>query len=203
MAEAISQSRGRMQFLLLATLFCAPLIAAYTLYFGFPESRPRGTTNYGELVSPARPLPALPLVGADGAPRDESALKSRWTLIQFADGGCGQDCLARLVLSRQTRTALHEKRDRVLRVLIVENRAQAALIGERVAAEQPDLLVLAEAAGSGTLARFFDGASSGTLYLIDPLGNWLMSYPSGAPIEEDFKGLEKDLNKLLRLSKIG
>lgn len=203
MAEALSQSRGRLQFLLLATLFCAPLIGAYSLHFGFPSQRPTSTTNYGVLENPARPLPALLLEQTDGTGVDETQFRGRWTLVQFAGGSCESDCRARLVLSRQTRTAMHEKRDRVARVLIAADAASASALRAELSTEQPDLDVLVEPVGQEALSSFLGGAVPGTLYLIDPLGNWLMSYPAGQPIEEEFKGLQKDLKKLLRLSKIG
>ena len=46
--------------------------------------------------------------------------------------------------------------------------------------------------------NFFDLAE-GRLYLVDPLGNLMMSYERGAPV----KGLLDDLKKLLNLSHIG
>jgi hypothetical protein len=40
-----------------------------------------------------------------------------------------------------------------------------------------------------------------SLYLVDPFGNWLMTYaPTPGPegLQQDFKGMQKDLNKLLK-----
>ena len=59
-------------------------------------------------------------------------------------------------------------------------------------------------APAAILAPFpsYDGvpvSAAGRIYLIDPLGNLLMSYPASAPD----KALLTDVKKLLRLSHIG
>ena len=53
-----------------------------------------------------------------------------------------------------------------------------------------------------TCSRAANGAAAlaaGRLYLVDPLGNLMMSYERDAPV----KGLLDDLKKLLNLSHIG
>ena len=42
-------------------------------------------------------------------------------------------------------------------------------------------------------------AGAQTLYLIDPLGNWMMVYPGPS----EYKGILKDIKRLLRVSQIG
>jgi hypothetical protein len=76
-----------------------------------------------------------------------------------------------------------------------------------VAAEHVDLLVARlgdDAASNQLLAKFpaVDGVASdkaGRLYLVDPLGNLVLSYSAAAPD----KALLTDVKKLLRLSHIG
>ena len=76
-----------------------------------------------------------------------------------------------------------------------------------VATEHVDLQVAIlgdDADSQALLAKFpaFGGvapAAAGRLYLIDPLGNLVLSYPAAAPD----KALLTDLKKLLRLSHIG
>ena len=45
----------------LALLFFAPLALAFYLYYGHGTWHPGGRVNSGDLVQPARPLPALAL----------------------------------------------------------------------------------------------------------------------------------------------
>ena len=53
--------RGRRQLVALAALFFVPLAVAFWLYYGADGWRPGGGTNKGELIDPARPLPAVSL----------------------------------------------------------------------------------------------------------------------------------------------
>ena len=69
---------------------------------------------------------------------------------------------------------------------------------------QSDGVYLCSAADERRLLEAFaaDGVSAeeaGRVYLVDPLGNLLMTYPPGT----DPRSLSKDLEKLLRLSRIG
>jgi hypothetical protein len=41
--------------------------------------------------------------------------------------------------------------------------------------------------------------SDGRIYLIDPLGNWVLAWPA----DPDIKALAKDLGRVLRASQIG
>ena len=99
--------------------------------------------------------------------------------------------------------------------MIVERQKQVAVerrqIGTQLdsaffAQEHPDLLVLRLQGPDATrlvepIPAYADGpvGDSGRVYLVDPLGNLLMSYPASAPD----KALLTDVKKLLRLSHIG
>lgn len=198
------QARGRLQFLLLATLFFAPLLAACVLYFFFPTVRPEGTVNYGRLVDPARPLPALVLVDAGGEDRSAEALHGRWTMVHLAGADCDARCEARLLMSRQVRTAMNEKRSRVHRLLVVPDREALERQRAQLAGMHPDLQILAdEGKRASSAAAFFAAAPQGAILLVDPLGNWMMTYPAGAETQVEFKGMQKDLKKLMRISQVG
>lgn len=195
--------RGRVQFLLLASLFFLPLLASYALYFLFPEFRPSGTTNYGQLINPAQPVPEMRFADAEGKPQDQSVFRGRWSYVVLASGSCDETCEHRLVLLRQVRLIMNEKRSRVQRLLVVENPTDVAALATGLAKEHPDLRVLAEAGAPGArLSDFLQPKEAGA-YLIDPHGNWLMVYPLSNEVQVDFKGVQKDLKRLLRLSQIG
>ena len=197
-----SRLTGRTQFVLLALLFFAPFVAAWGLYFYFPDARPTGTTNYGQLVNPPLPLPNWSLMEPDGSASTTEALRGKWLLIQLVDGSCDRLCTDRLVTTRQMRTALAAERERLLRVVIGNDAAGLAALQARLAAEQPDvswhaIADLAEA------RRFFGSSDAEALFLVDPVGNYLMLYPGGHGVQADFKGMQKDINKLLKLSRLG
>lgn len=194
-----AQTAGRRQFLLLAALFAAPIIAAVVLY-NVPELQPKGRTQYGELVTPARPLPELQLLDADGKPAAPEAFLGRWTLFYLGAGPCERSCEDKLFQVRQVRTLLNEKRLRVQRVYLAEDAAALAAIKGRLGAGHPDLRYFSEAGPAGARARdFFQPSDPDAIYLVDPLGNWLMVYPAAS----DYKGMLKDIKKLLRQSQIG
>lgn len=201
----INRRRSRAQFILLAVLFFAPFLIAYCANWFFPDWSPQGRVNYGQLITPVRPVPELALRDAQGQPLNSNPLRGKWTLVQLATDGCNEACLRELVLTRQTWATFAANRDRVQRLLIAADGVDVAALKARLGAEQPDLQWLLDAAGPQSAAAFFAEAQPHGLMLVDPLGNWLMVYPHAADeaaVKRDFKGLQKDINKLLRLSSI-
>lgn len=201
--DAAAIARGRRQLLLIAALFFVPLVLAFLLYYG-PGWRPSGGTNKGDLLTPAIPLPPVALRRPEGTLADADVLRHKWTIAYLGDGACDERCRQALQLSRQSRIALNKDMDRVQRVFLVTGHCCNSAF---LAAEHPDLVVLLladDAASQALLAKIpaFEGvepARAGRLYLIDPLGNLVLSYPAQAPD----KALLTDVQKLLRLSHIG
>ena len=194
---------SRRQFLLLLANFAMPVLAAYTVYFLFPGLRPTGTTNYGQLVQPARPLPALNLVDVDGKPAGAGLFKGRWSMVYLAPADCAEACGQRVYHSRQIRTAMDRDARRVQRVYIAPDSTALAAARTLFATEHPDLVLLADAGAPGSrAAEFFQGAPADALLMVDPLGNWFMVYAPKADANADFKGIVKDLKKLLRQSQV-
>jgi len=210
MSTIAAQTRGRLQFILLATLFFAPMLFATLLYFVFPQWRPAGTVNYGELMIPAKPADPmqLPWVDAEATAPTEALYRGKWTLVVIAGGACDAVCADRLLMTRQVRTALNDKRDRVRRVAVfstVEAReAYRAELGERL----EDLVLVTDAPEHPLASQAFFTApglapDARAIYLIDPLGNWMMRYPGGPERDVEFRGIKKDLSKLLSVSQVG
>ena len=178
--------RSRTQIWILVALFFAPLALAFLLYYGGGGWRPPGSTNKGELISPPRPLP------------DAAAWHGKWTLVYVGDGRCDEQCRAALLLTRQTRLALNADMTRVRRVFLATGNCCDRTYLE---AEHPDLGVeqVDNAAGAALLGTFPDVAS-GSIYIVDPLGNLMMRHAPSAGLSKD---LLEDLRKLLKLSHIG
>lgn len=194
MSDETGKRAGRLKLALVVVLFTAPLVLASLLYFALPApSAPGERTNAGELLEPVRPLPGLALKDNDGQPLFED----QWTLLTVAPQGCGETCRSRLADTRQVRAMMHRRSPRVQRVLVSGNERDKRLIDN----EHPDLLVRQ---GGRTLAEFFSQAGPeavgpGVIYLMDPLGNWVLYYPAGRDAEAVFS----DLKHLLKLSQIG
>jgi cytochrome oxidase Cu insertion factor (SCO1/SenC/PrrC family) len=195
--------RGRRQLLALAALFFVPLAVAFWMYYGPAGWRPSGDASKGDLIDPARPLAQIALPTMDGGTTAPAFLRGKWTMLYIGDGQCDERCRKALYLTRQSRIALNKDMDRVQRVFLATGRCcdRAFLV-----AEHPDLVVaVVEDAASATLLGPFPEygdvplAAAGRVYLVDPLGNLLMSYAPDAPD----KALLTDVKKLLRLSHIG
>jgi hypothetical protein len=188
----------------LAALFVLPLAMAFCAYYG-TDWRPSGHVNHGELISPARPLPAVALarVGletdAPGPPPATAApFHGRWSLVYIGGGDCDSDCREALTVMRQTRLGLNADMTRVERVfLVTRDCCDRAFL----AREHAGLVVLdARAPSQETLlASFPRQGREHTLFVVDPLGNLMMSYDA----RDNPRGLLEDLKKLLRLSHIG
>jgi hypothetical protein len=197
---ADQRRRARRLFLLLALLFTAPIAAALLVYYGFPQWQPQDKTHHGELIDPAQPAPLLAFRDADGVARDSTVLRGRWSFLYLGGPSCAQDCRDALYRIRQVRTLLNEKRPRVQRVYVAPDAAALAQARSVLGAEHPDLIFLApEGATAGALPRFLGPRAPGSLYLLDPLANYLMAYPPDA----DPRGILADIKRLLRLSQIG
>ena len=131
---------GRGALVGLAALFFVPLLGAFWLYYA-GGWRPAGSTAHGELVTPARPLAAVPLAQADGTPAPPDLLRGKWTLLYIDDGACAtKQCRDALWTLRQTRLLLAEDMDRVQRVFVAEAACCDRAFLER---EHPGLTLLA------------------------------------------------------------
>lgn len=192
--------RSRRLLLLLAALFLVPVAASFYLYYA-SGWRPDGRVNHGELIVPPRALPALSLVTATGEGTDAEFLRGQWSLLYLGPGACDERCRSALYTIRQVRLALGDKMDRVQRVFLYTGECceqpffateHASLVAARVDSD----------AGERMLREFpheRTAAAAGWIYVVDPLGNLMMSYPPQA----EPKGLIQDLKRLLKLSHIG
>lgn len=192
---------NKLKFILLATLFAAPLLLALLLYsWGW---RPQGGVNYGELTQPARPIRAVVLRTLNGAAVEFPTDQKKWTMLYLGSGRCGSACRGSLHKMRQVHLAQGRDAGRIRRVFIAIRVPRAEL--DALLADYPDMQILTAAAAPG---RSLDGQFGltgipaelpGRVYVLDPLGNWMMSYRPDA----DPSGMRKDFVRLLKISQIG
>jgi hypothetical protein len=184
---------------LLVAVCIAPVLASYYFYYLAP---PSGRTNYGTLVEPQRPLPALATTLQDGTAFDLRTLRGNWVMLIADDAACAEACQKKLWQMRQIRAASGKDAERIERVFLVLDDAPLSTMllrefdGTHVLrarrAEVQQFLALPGAAGAGEQL-------SDHIWLIDPLGNQMMRWPRAA--EE--RGIKKDLDRLLKYSRIG
>jgi cytochrome oxidase Cu insertion factor (SCO1/SenC/PrrC family) len=193
--------RSRIQLILLALVFLGPVGLSFWMYYG-AHFKTAKSVAHGELLQPARPTPEASLATPSGQPTAARFLRGKWSLVYLAGEQCGADCVRDLAQLRNVRLAMDRERDRVQRVLL--GLPPCCAPAELAAAAGTDLVVgwIDSLAGRRLLAPFpgeSAAARAGRVYVVDPLGNLVISYPAGA----ERKGLIKDLEKLLRLSHIG
>lgn len=196
MSERGHRGPGRRQLLLVASIFFVPVVAAFFLYFS-SDWRPPPEPN-GALIDPPRPLPAARLVLPNGRAARRDILRDRWFLVHPVEGRCDERCLALLEELGRVRLALDKDAPRVRRVLL----HTGLCCSDEFPLRDQDLLVLGATGRKGDEFRalFPPEAGGGPgIYIVDPQGNLMMSYPATGSAQ----GLLEDLERLLRLSKIG
>ena len=182
-----NRAKGRRTLLLLAAVAVAPVIASYSAYYFFPREQ---RTNYGELL-PTAPAPPLPGTRADGTPFALAQLHGKWALIVSAPGGCDALCMRSLHATRQARTIQGREMERVQRVWLVTDNATP---DPTLLAQHPDLLVVQVSRGARAGLPGEDH-----ICLVDPLGNLVLAFPG----DPDIRKVAKDIERLLRASRIG
>jgi cytochrome oxidase Cu insertion factor (SCO1/SenC/PrrC family) len=203
MNPSIDPSGARRKLLLLAALFVLPMLVAYALYYS--GWRPEAVHPFGELVQPARPVEDAALVLLDGKPIRFSELRGKWTLVTFSAAECLSPCERNLVKMRQVIAAQGKEAERIQSMLIVKDAKTRDWLNYAIKDYPGMRAVVGPPEAVDALARQFAlpvGSPLDNLnrvYLVDPLGNFMMSYPADA----DPTGMRKDLARLLRISRIG
>lgn len=108
--RAASTRAGRWKMLLLLLVSASPVIASYFAYY---VVRPEGRRNYGELINPQRPLPAIKGVDVQGRSVPLGQLKDQWLLISVAPSACDASCQQHLYLQHQLRETLGKEKGRL------------------------------------------------------------------------------------------
>ena len=182
--------------LLLLAVCAAPVVASYFTYYVI---RPQGRTNYSDLILPTRSMPpALPLRALDGQTIAPGSLRGQWLLVTVGPAACDEACDKRLFMQRQLRQMLGKDRDRLDKIWFVTDAAPVApKLQEVLGGAEP---VQALRVPREQLAQWLQPAAGQQLedhlYVIDPMGEWMMR----APANVDPAKLKRDLEKLMRAS---
>lgn len=165
---------ARLKLALLFAACAAPFVLAWLAYeFDWASGT---TSNYGELLAP-QPL--------HGAPFE--ALRGKWVLVSADEAACNVRCEDKLFILRQLQRAQGKDMHRVERLWLIAG------------GPAPHAELLAAIAGTHVVrlkdARF----SSEHIYVVDPLGNLMLRFPSNPEPSR----MLKDLQRLLRASRIG
>lgn len=208
----------------------APVIASYITYYGI---KPDGRVNYGDFVEPQVTVTSVavsPLItptsesafvvlqSESKTRRDLTTLgawSGRWLMIRMGPASCNEACKQELWLMRQVRLTTGRERERVERLWIVTDNGapDPAILKEheglwvvRLGKQAP----VPSGAGStpeSLIANWLSvaeqavgrNAGASNIWVVDPLGNLMMRFPDNP----DPNGMKKDMNRLLKASRIG
>ena len=190
--------------LLFAVFALPPLLSWYA--FNYTDlGKQQGAAAHGALITPPRQLPDWSLADLTRRNGAEARLHGKWTLLYLLDGKCLETCQQNLYKMRQLRLATGKNTGRVQRAVLVVNRDRDALTAEQLRDFPGQLLLFPGNMDDGALRSLFELSAGDRpfaqdrLYLVDPLGNLMMSYAGST----DPGGIIKDLTRLLKYSRIG
>jgi hypothetical protein len=188
-------TQGRTKMLLVLLVCAAPVIASYFTYFVI---RPEGRSNYSDLILPTRALPELPFTDLNGAPVKAATLKGQWLLVVVSGGACDAVCEKNLWVQRQLRETLGREKDRLDKLwLITDTAVPRPETLQAIGTVAPaTVLRVPEAVLAQWLAPAAGKALGQHLYIVDPMGEWMMRVPA----EPEPGRLKRDVEKLLRAS---
>ena len=183
-------------------VFTGPLILSWFIFNHTDFLEARGTSNYGQIITPPILLEDFSLVDPTNLER-KNTLYGKWSMIFVAES-CDEICMENVYRMRQIHMGIGKHSLRVQKVLFLTNQHPGELsklfinyAGQQVInTDSVDLDALLDKFRS---EKVINPTKAGHIYISDPLGNLMMSYPS----DINPKGILKDLKKLLRASRIG
>jgi hypothetical protein len=193
--QARRTGSGRRKMLAVFLVCAAPVLASYFTYY---VVRPEGRRNFGELIEPQRPLPDLASVSLTGQKGNLLDLKGQWLLLSVAGGTCDEVCSRHLYLQRQLRESLGKDKDRLDWVWLIAD-DQPVNYNLLAALKEAAVLRVPAAGLSAWLAPAAGHQLAQHLYLVDPMGNWMMRFPADLDISRATNA-KRDLDRLLRAS---
>lgn len=159
-------------------------------------------SNNGELISPVRPLENHLLKDINNNDIWFSSFKGKWLFIMIGDSSCDQICQSNMYKMRQIRKAVGQDRQRVDRIFFLNDEKGIENFNQ-VIKEYPGMHVIKNSGLEYT--QFLSGLlienknMKNRIYIVDPLGNFMMAYQQDAAAEQ----ILEDLRRLLKVSKLG
>jgi hypothetical protein len=196
---AVSSTRlsGRLKLLAVLVACSLPVLVAYVAFYVI---RPQGKAGFGELITPVRPVPQVLATGLDGATLPLPALKAQWLLIKVDGGACVQDCQQQLSVLRQFRLMLGKDMGRLDWLWLINDQAQ---VDPKLATDLKHDSASVLRVDPQTLLAWLPvpvgKAQQDFFYVVDPMGNTMMRFPSRLDSVAAAKA-KRDMEHLLRAS---
>ena len=194
--QALVQQRasGRWKMLAVLLVCASPVLASYYLYY---VARPSGgNTAYSTLIQPSVTMPQVTVRALDGQDLPLRSFVGQWLLVVVDGGACQSSCEQRLYLQRQLRDMTGRERDRIDKLWLVIDDAPVSPALQQALQATPGMHIvrLPRAEAAAWLKPAPGQVLEDHLYIVDPLGEWMMR----APLDADPAKLKNDINRLLR-----
>ena len=186
-------NKSRLKLLVIMSVFITPIILAFLLQPMKDELIAKGSISHGQLVTPQIELIDLAEV---------AELKGSWTLLTFADKHCGETCLEAMHRIKQVRLTQGEEVKRISRMLISNGKLPVKdleALNPYIGTKFIRLTDLQYQALTAVIKNNENMKLEDNIYLIDPLGYYMMKFPNSMVP----KGIIMDLKYLLKNSRIG
>lgn len=189
------KNRQRLLLSAIVLIFALPFGASWFIYNYTDIGKGDVTASYGELIMPPVPLADITLLSQG----DESRhLHGKWSLVYITGSDCDKTCRSKLDGMMGLRTNLGKDTDRLQLLLgTASGMADDGLKHFLQGYSGTRILLFPWTKLSADFQRY--DLETGSLYLVDPLGNLMMHYSSAS----DPEGIIRDLKRLLRYSRIG
>ncbi|MBL0090255.1 MAG: hypothetical protein IPP44_27565 [Ideonella sp.] len=187
---------GRVKMILVLLVCAAPVVASYFSYYVIrPDS---GSTAYGRLIQPTVATPDVAAKTLDDQAVALRSIKGQWLLLLVGGGACDEACEKRLFMQRQLREMTGRERDRIDKVWLVTDAAPVKPELRKALEATPGMKILRlpREAVAGWLKPEAGHALEEHLYIVDPMGEWMMRMPVNA----DPVRVKRDVERLLRAS---
>jgi cytochrome oxidase Cu insertion factor (SCO1/SenC/PrrC family) len=180
--------------LLLAIVFVLPFTLAFVLHL--LDIRPGGK-SFGQLVTPPIELTIPPFTTTNGKDFSADQWSKIWNIVIIEQADCNAACEQKIDKMDRVQRTLHKDKDRVQLVLMLKGNANAERV-KQLESQFADLVVLPvqQDVQQAFAEQFTKIAPEGSIYLVDPLNNLMMQYPS----DIEPKAFRADVKKLLKNS---
>lgn len=199
------QQRKQLITLILLLVVCvSPFVISWVL-LNFTDVSKIGVSHNGILIDPPRPIENFQLSNPAAPESKEFSLHGKWSLVYLLDGSCDANCQENIYKMRQIRLATSKYAHRVQRLVIHTTENTELFTAEQINDYQGQLMLFNGMLQKPEYEDLFkidandEPFSQQRLYLIDPLGNLMMTFPSGV----DPRGIIKDMKRLLKYSRVG
>lgn len=193
----MDKPKGRWMLLLLFVTFALPVLLVVVMHKF--DWHPKGS-SYGEMITPPKPVTMLQgLLTLDGKAPRADLWHDKWSMVYVIRDSCEKVCQERLHIMRQLHVSMGKESDRVQRLLIAQVADAQVTEVQAIQQQYPDLIVIGKPGPDvRILMQQFDlpgepAGQSARIYLVDPLGNLMMSYP----LKVEPTAMRKDLVRLL------